>query len=74
MAQTGGGGIHLIIGGRRPRPITNTSKPHKGAGKLAKKMKRLHNRRLAHSATLKSLPSSINPMSYKTPGSMNQHK
>lgn len=52
----------------------NTAKPHKGKGKLAKKMKRLHERRLAHSATLKSLPSGQNPAAYKTPGSMNEHK
>jgi len=66
--------IHLIEGGRRPKPVSNTSKPHKGKGKLAKQMKALHWRRLAHSATLKSLSSGDNPMGWKTPGSMNQHK
>jgi len=39
--------IHLIEGGRRPKPVSNTSKPHKGKGKLAKQMKALHWRRLA---------------------------
>jgi len=53
------------------RPVQNTSKPHKGGGKLAKRMKRLSDRRLAHSATLKSLPGKTNPAAFKMPGSMN---
>jgi len=66
--------IHRIERGRRPQPVRDTSKPHKGGGKLGKKMQALHQRRLAHSATLKSLPFTANPLAYKTPGSMNQHK
>jgi hypothetical protein len=66
--------IHLVIGGRRPRPVKNTSKPHKGMGYLAKQQHRLHLRRLAHAAILKSLPSSANPAAYRSPGSMNYHK
>lgn len=50
----------------------NTAKPYlkAGKGKLGKAMKRLGIRRVAHSATLKSLPSGHNPMEFKTPGSM----
>lgn len=50
----------------------DTSKPHKGGGKLAKKQARLSTRRLAHSATLKT--PGIKPEGFKTPGSMNQRK
>lgn len=49
------------------------TKPHKGHGKLAKKMVRLLRRRNAHSATLRSISPSMQA-AYKTPGSMNQHK
>lgn len=41
-----------------------------GKGKLGKHMKRLNERRLAHSATLKSLPSGVNPSAFRCPGSM----
>lgn len=49
-----------------------TTKPYKrqGKGKLGKKMAKLNARRNAHAATLKSLPSNVNPMAFKTPGSM----
>jgi hypothetical protein len=50
----------------------NTCEPHKGKGKLAKKQKRLTERRTAHSATLKSLPSNANPTCFRAPGSMKQ--
>lgn len=50
----------------------NTSKPHKGGGKLAKRQKRLTERRTAHSATLRSLPSNVNPAAFRAPGSMKQ--
>ncbi len=63
-----------VVHGRRMHPISSSTKPHKGKGKLAKKMKNLHARRLEHSATLQSLPSSRNPAAYKTPGSMSSHK
>ena len=51
----------------------NTSKPHKGGGKLARKQAVLSRRRLAHSATLQSLPSGKGA-GFKAPGSMNVHK
>lgn len=51
---------------------SNTAKPHKGKGKLGKKMAALNQRRLAHSATLKT--PGVQPIAYKAPGSMNQHK
>lgn len=50
----------------------DTSKPHKGGGKLAKKQARLSQRRLAHAATLKT--PGMKPEGFKTPGSMNQHQ
>lgn len=42
--------------------------------KLRKKLDRLNKRRLDHSATLKSLPSGVNPAAFKAPGSMNPKK
>jgi hypothetical protein len=50
----------------------NTSKPQKdgGNGHLRRVQKKLAQRRLAHAATIKSLPSSSNPMAYRAPGSM----
>lgn len=51
----------------------NTCAPRRktgNAGKLGWRMKRLTERRLDHSTTLKSLPSSQNPACYRTPGSM----
>lgn len=68
-------GIHPgVSDGRRIHALVNTAKPHKGGGKLGAKMDRLNRRRLAHAATIKSLPSSVNPGAFKAPGSMNQHK
>ena len=51
----------------------NTCAPRnpKRRGKLARKQARLLARRLAHSATLKSLPSNA-ALAYKTPGSMSR--
>ena len=54
--------------------VKNTSKPWKGKGKLAKRHQRLHRRRMAHAATLKSLSAKILPTAFKQPGSYNQHK
>ena len=67
-------GMHPgIVNGRRVAPLENTSKPYKsGKGKLAQHQKRLSNRRNAHSQTLKTLPSNVNQLAFKTPGSMKQ--
>jgi len=62
-----------VVGGRRQYPLDRSTKPYKNKGKLAKKMKILARRRLAHSATLKGLPSNVPPEAYKVPGSYNQH-
>jgi hypothetical protein len=50
----------------------NTAMPPKDSnkGKLGFAKRRLNERRLDHSATIKSLPSNVNPASYRTPGSM----
>lgn len=50
----------------------NTCAPYKntGKGKLGWRMKRLAERRLDHSATLKGLPSGQNPAAFRAPGSM----
>ena len=63
-----------VQGGRRHFPLGRSTQPFKNKGKLAKKMKILARRRLAHAATLKGLPSNVPPTSFKVPGSMNQHK
>ncbi len=42
--------------------------------KLRKARERLNRRRLAHAATLKSLPSNTDPRSYKAPGSLKKKK
>ena len=63
-----------IEGGRRRFPLDKSTKPSKNKGKLAKKMKTLARRRLAHAATLKGLPSNVPPEAFRTPGSMNAHK
>ena len=63
-----------IENGRRVHPLERSTKPFQNKGKLAKKMKTLARRRLAHAATLKGLPSNVNPASFKAPGSMNRHK
>lgn len=55
-------------------PVKNTCKPWKGKGKLAKKQERLHKRRLAQAATLKTISAKIPPEAFKQPGSMNEHK
>ena len=67
-------GMHPgIVNGRRVHPLVNTCEPYtSGKGKLGKHMKKLNDRRTAHSYTLKILPGNVNPTSYKTPGSMNQ--
>ena len=68
-------GMHPgVMNNIRVSPKVNTSKPHQGGGKLAKKQKRLSDRRNAHSMTLKMLPTNANPLAFKTPGSMNNHK
>ncbi len=67
-------GMHPgVVNGRRVFPLKNTSKPHKGKGKLAKKMKRLNNRRLDHSDTLRKVAAN-QQHAYRTPGSMNPGK
>ena len=68
-------GMHPgVVNGRRVAPKENTSKPYKsGKGKLAQHQKRLGNRRNAHSDTLKRLPTNVNPLAFKAPGSMKQH-
>lgn len=50
----------------------NTAKPPKDSNKgiLGFAKRRLNARRLDHSATINSLPSNVNPASYRTPGSM----
>ncbi len=59
-----------VKNGRQQFDKVNTSKPYKsGGGKLAKRMANLSRRRNAHSATIRT-----NPLGYKTPGSMNEHK
>jgi hypothetical protein len=63
-----------VEGGRRRHPLETATKPFKNKGKLAKKMKVLGRRRLAHAATLKGLPSNVNPAAFKAPGSYNAHK
>ena len=60
--------------GRRRFPLESNTRPFKNNGKLAKKMKILARRRLAHAGTLKGLPTNVPPEAYKVPGSMNQHK
>lgn len=54
--------------------VKNTCSPRnpKRKGPLAKRQHRLATRRLAHSQTLKTLPTSVNPLAFKTPGSMKQ--
>lgn len=52
---------------------SNTCKPWKGKGKLAKKRARLAKRRLEHSQTLASVPIGDRG-GFRAPGSMNQHK
>jgi len=51
----------------------NTCKPRNNSrkGKLGKASARLAARRLAHSATIKSVS---DPLAFKAPGSMNEHK
>jgi hypothetical protein len=41
---------------------------------LRKKREKLNARRNAHGVTLKTLPSGVNPASYRQPGSMNRKK
>jgi hypothetical protein len=68
-------GMHPgVIDGARLYPKVDTSMPYKkgGGGKLGKAMKRLGERRVAHSMTLKSLPQNCNPAGFKVPGSMKQ--
>ena len=59
-----------VVNGRTIYTKINTCKPHKGGGKLAKKMKNLNRRRLDHSSTIRT----GNTTAYKIPGSMNQGK
>lgn len=61
-----------VIGGKRRFPLECTSKPHKGGGKLARKMANLNRRQMARDATIKA--SRVEPGAFKMPGSMNQHK
>lgn len=63
-----------VEGGRRRHPLETATKPFKNKGKLAKKMKVLGRRRLAHAATLKGLTTTVPPTAFKAPGSMNSHK
>lgn len=51
----------------------DTSKPHKGGGKLAKKLRRLNQRQMDREHTLK-VGAVKNHGAYKAPGSMNEHK
>ncbi len=59
-----------VVQGRRIFDLVNTSKPYKkaGKGKLGKHMKRLSERRNAHSDTIKSGDAAA----YRIPGSMKQ--
>lgn len=62
-----------VVGGTTKHEKVNTCKPYKsGGGALYKHQAELGRRRNAHSATLKSLPSQMNPGAFRTPGSMNQ--
>ena len=68
-------GMHPgVISGRRVYPLVNTCTTCKksGKGKLGKHQARLGRRRSAHSETLRTLPSNVNPLSFKAPGSMKQ--
>lgn len=62
-----------VVNGRTEHRKVNTAKPHKGGGKLARKMHKLHTRRLDHAAIVKRLPPA-QALGYRTPGSMNEHK
>jgi hypothetical protein len=61
-----------IKNGFRVYPAEKNTKPHKGGGKLAKKMKTLAARRLEHSGTISK--GGVPAGAFKTPGSMNSHK
>lgn len=55
---------------------SNTCKPQKdgGNGHLRRVQAKLAQRRLAHAATIKSLPSTVPPTAYRAPGSMRLDK
>ena len=72
MINSGPISIHPgVVNNRRVHALETSTKPHKGGGKLGKKMKVLAARRLDHSATISR---NKTPGAFKTPGSMNQHK
>lgn len=59
--------------GRDTKKSNTCKSPKQVKGKLAKKMRRLNQRQLDRESTLKQAHIK-NPMAYKAPGSMNQHK
>jgi hypothetical protein len=63
--------IHPRVEGRRTvHDKVDTSRPHKGGGKLAKKQAKLNKRQIEHAAILRRLPSNTNPNAFRMPGSM----
>lgn len=63
-----------VAAGRRIHDLSHTAKPHKGGGKLAKKLKRLNQRQLDREQTIKTTKAKNAELAFKSPGSMNDHK
>lgn len=59
-----------VIDGRRMHPLKRTSKPVKVGRYYRRHIDELDRRQRAHEATLKSLPSNVNPLAFRKPGSM----
>lgn len=64
-----------VINGRRMHPLKNTCKPNRRTGRVFKKVQDRYDQRLSsHASTLNSLPSNVNKLSFKKPGSRNPSK
>lgn len=64
-----------VVNGQRMYPLKNTCKPNRKTGGVFKKVQDRFDQRLsAHTATLNSLPSNVNKLSFKKPGSRNPSK
>lgn len=63
------GSIHPRVSLQGPKKNTCKPRNNNRKGKLGKASAKLAQRRLAHSATIKSVK---DPMAFKAPGSMNQ--
>lgn len=63
-----------VVAGHRIHDLVNTAKPHKGGGKLAKKLRRLNQRQIDREQTVRSLKTESAALAFKAPGSMNEHK